>query len=156
MSTETQYVGLSLVFCIADIYEGRIRVDNMHSIVISSRLPINELLDLYKNQNSWDGFYEEAETIVYELYHADRIRQPQIDESIPGYNTEIGHRIGRGWWLDVKEGRQFCVTNTGEKRYSLSLDQGVDVILTQIRKKATERLLSRQGIHQNAGSLIAR
>ncbi len=87
--------GLSLSLCVAEILNGRVRVEDVREIRTNTRAITEEdwerLLDGYC-RTYWRQDPERARRVVTALRESQRITQPRVDD--PDY----GHTINDGIW----------------------------------------------------------
>lgn len=91
----TMMRGLSLSFCVRDIAEGRVRVEDVEMIVTNtcarSVQDWERLMDQY-SRSYWRGCAEQARRVVELLLASNRIVQPRVE------NPDYRHSIDRGVW----------------------------------------------------------
>ncbi len=103
MSNIRRYIGLSLSFCILDILQEKVAVDEISAIVTSTRF--EDVYDAFDHYfiNYWSMYADEKTcksvlSVVWKKF----VFQPRknfID------NEHIGHMLSHGWWLDTFEGK---------------------------------------------------
>lgn len=90
-------VGLSLSFCIRDIYEGRVKEREIKEIQTSTTAKSPEawkkILETYR-ENYWYRDPKTQEAIFWRLLNSGRIKQPRLE----GKGI---HNIADGHWLDT-------------------------------------------------------
>jgi len=80
-------IGLSLSFCVLDIVEGKVSINDVQKIITGSvfgNAGVDRLVDLYCD-SWWHRCKREAATIFYELLEAGKIQQPRLikDDHFP-------------------------------------------------------------------------
>lgn len=92
-----KYIGLSLSFCMSDILEGRISIEEIAAIVSSTKFnTIEEAVDYYQ-PTYWYKFNKKTcqETLesIWDLLFQPRFSFPSS-----------GHMVGHGFWLNTETG----------------------------------------------------
>ena len=75
------YIGYSLSFCVKDIVEGKIPLDEVNKLVTSTAIDSSEIMDQVMEQYKsiyWSDFPEEAERIARQLFAEGKIEQPKL------------------------------------------------------------------------------
>lgn len=87
--------GLSLSFCVRDIAEGRVRIEDVEVIVTNTCARTSQdwtrLIDQY-SRTYWRGCADRAVRVLEILLASNRIVQPRVDD--PDYQ----HSINQGVW----------------------------------------------------------
>ena len=120
-----------------DIASGAIPINNVAKIVGGSSYgtPENAINSL--RYTTWRSLLADASSIVQQLWSEGRVEEPRIDnrgavmDLVPGFAVPD---INRGWWLDVKRGKQFHLQDDGTRSYEEVLGAGVDKILTGAKR----------------------
>ena len=98
-------IGLSLSFCIADILNGKVKVEEIHKIITNTKIEDNpqwqNVIERY-GKHYWDGRYSEAEAIIDQLRDEGRIYQPRVSMGIYAkFHKDTGH------WGDITDEFKF-------------------------------------------------
>jgi len=87
-------IGLSVSFCIKDIVEGRMRIEDVQKIIggITARTPecIEEVISQYK-KSYWLEYPDKAEAIFRRLLAERKIEQPRLvnDQHFPMLTNHV-------------------------------------------------------------------
>ncbi len=89
------YTGLSLSFCVRDIVNGRVPLDQVDKIIAStrasSRFDWDDLIKEYKKVY-WSEKPDECEQLARQLIDAGMIEQPRL-------KGKEAHNIAAGHWI---------------------------------------------------------
>jgi hypothetical protein len=90
-----KYTGLSLSFCVKDICQGKVSINQVEKIITGTMAKSNDDWDnLLKSycQNYWYDYPEMAKSIVNQLKESGKILQPRLE----GIDAPL---IYDGYWL---------------------------------------------------------
>lgn len=94
------YTGLSLSFCVRDIAQGLVLLEEVERITsgtaVGSPEAVDALIQFYK-EIYWTKNPDECEHIARELFARDAVYQPRLDDKEPP-------NIAHGHW--IKDGQQ--------------------------------------------------
>lgn len=92
-----KYIGLSLSFCMLDILEGRISIEEIAGIITSTKFDtLEQAVDMYQS-TYWKKFSKEYCTETLESVWS-LIFQPRLNV------LTSGHMVGHGFWLNTETG----------------------------------------------------
>lgn len=92
-------IGLSLSFCVADIINGLVNIDDVAFIVSGTRIRNSEdLSDVFATyaRNYWDNLPQLGVSVATRLYEEGKIIQPRL-LGLPVHHVADGHwaKVGR-------------------------------------------------------------
>ena len=94
--SDKKLVGLSLSFCVKDILQGKVKLEDVDSIVAGTRARTDEdwiaLLSSY-SANYWYDFSQEEIKAVVDALKVKGIDQPRVRDEEPP-------QIYNGYWVD--------------------------------------------------------
>lgn len=93
-------IGLSLSFCIQDIIDGLVNIDDVERLVTGTRwteADIQERLDYYCT-NYWNSNPELARQVFWQLWNSGRIEQPRLQGDESHRLININTRGLQGHW----------------------------------------------------------
>lgn len=103
MSNIKRYIGLSLSFCVKDILNGKINIDEVSAIVTSTAFKsVEECIKMYY-MGYWEQYTKsQVREVLTNLWPI--IFQPRLSGDITEHR---GHMLSHGWWVDTFEGTVF-------------------------------------------------
>jgi hypothetical protein len=89
-------LGLSLSFCVRDILEGKVSIDDVECIISCTRFEnASQAFDFYIN-DYWSKYPKETvNAVLMEVW-------PLVFQ--PRFNNERGHTIANGYWFNHETG----------------------------------------------------
>jgi hypothetical protein len=103
-------VGLSLSFCVRDIIEGNVSINDVAFIYSATKAETGEqwesVIDSYK-RSYWYENPDEAERIARHFINENLVIQPRLEGKILNY---AGRKTG-GCWIEQSEFNAFCKAN---------------------------------------------
>ncbi len=98
MNNYGRYIGMSLSFCVKDILNGKIRIEDISGIISSTKVESCE--KAFEYYASYWGKFASKETCMETLKKVwPLVFQPRLN------NNHEGHYITHGYWLDTQTGK---------------------------------------------------
>jgi hypothetical protein len=93
MESENMLIGLSLSYCVADIINGLVNIDDVAFIVAGTRIrdaaDLSDVLDSYA-RNYWSNLPQLGRSIATQLYEEGKVIQPRV-LGLHAYHVADGH-----------------------------------------------------------------
>lgn len=95
----TKKIGLSLSFCVSEICEGSVRLEDVAKVITSTALTSSQEWDdamqCYRD-SYWRKYPDQGEAVAKELLATFRLEQPRLSED------HRGPFVGRVHWVDAE------------------------------------------------------